>query len=190
MLDKVKSRLMQRYGPKHSSGTFERKVAPPAVETTEVHTFREEVQPVVLREDNEVEVRTTIQPVLEDQQKDAEVIEDVEPLRYVEVQQEPEDEDRAIEEANRDALEALGRHEVEELQPQIVDMGEITETQSRRHVVEIVQPVIRRRVTKDHLTVRYQPRFERFTRVTIRPAHTAHAVSAGQWRENMKGGDE
>ena len=181
MLDKVKGRLMQRYGPKQSGGTYERKVAAPAIETTEVHTYREEVQPVLLREDNEVEVRTTIQPILEDEQSSSEVIEDVEPLRFLDVQHTPDEEDKAIEESNREAMEALGGHEVEEQDVQVIRLGEVAETHMRRHVVEVIQPVIRRRVAKEHLTVRYQPRYERHSRVTMGVIREAEAITMDQW---------
>ena len=184
VVDKVKRRLMQRFG--EGTDTYERKVAPVAYDTVQHNRYKEQHQEVVVREDEQVEVRTILQPIVEDVFAPGDVIEDTDPLALEEVRFDPEGEDLERQHRAHAAVDALGTHHVVEEPLEVVTRDPVVHTQSRRHVVELVQPVVRRRVVRDHLTVRYRPRFERRTSVAIREVVEAPPVSMADWLRSEK----
>lgn len=159
LVDKVKQRLISKYGSRKD--TFEQHVNAPAVETTEQHQYVKNVQEVIVDEQHEIEVRQVIQPVVDEQVVDADIQERMRVPQYRELSHHFADVDVLKRRTNEDIMTDMGSHTVADDIIEEVSLEPIVQQRVFKHVVETVQPVIRRRIVKPHVVNELIPVFQK-----------------------------
>ncbi len=184
LLTGVKDKLVHKYGTK--SNVLETIQNAPAVESSEVHKYVKNIQEVVVSEQHDVELRHVIQPITEDVLKPTQSHERHRPAVYRESVQQYSQEDLNRSEVNENALTAMGEHTVEEDIVEEVAMEPVVTQRHVKHVIEVVQPVVKRRVVVPHVVNETVPIFEKHVRYNrVNEIHTLPAITYSEWVERQ-----
>ena len=142
--------LTKRFKTKDNS-THERHVKSPAIEETVQHVYQEDIQPVQMREVREVHINHLTQPIFQENQKETQYDEVALPLDFKEV----------LHENTGVAAPVLGSYIQMEDKRESSYLEPIEQTVVTKHIVDIVQPIVRKHTSIPHHLTKIVPSFTR-----------------------------
>ncbi len=187
LAEKVLGSVMRRWVSKDK---HEKRVQPPAVEHTVQHVYREQVQPVHVDELRMLELKHVIQPVdLEPEEQPPDYDEQIVPVTFDEVLHKPS---QATQEARKGAEERLGGAGMQQTLDDIREtthLRPIKQVTTTHEVIEVVQPVFRRRTVIPHDVTKVVPSYSRhvhYVLPTDGEVTTLPPVTQTQWLASTK----
>ena len=185
LVDKVKASVLHKFAGEDSK---ERQVKPAAVEHTVQHVIKEQVQPVHVEELRLVEVKHLVQPIEQHEQEEAtEHAPDAEPVTFEEVLHEPTQQTARDRQEAEAALAAIGKHETLPDVRETVQLEPVRTDLVTHHLLEVVQPVIRKHTTVPHNITHISPSFTRHVHVQLHnggKAEVLPVMSQREWQES------
>ena len=183
MFDKLKERLLSKYGSKTDVTQHDRKINPTAVETITQHRYDRRTKRVKALEHHTVLIKPVLQPVEEEVWEAPEVVEKVRPTEYIEVQHPVHAEHSRMQQEHTEILAGMGSHTIlEDIEFEQESEDEVLHERTYEHVVEEITPIIRRKVVKRHEIRDTIPVFERHFHVHISPMVEFKPISMTEWR--------
>lgn len=181
-LDLVKERLIRRFGTRKDS--YEQTENPVAVETVEQHHYQKNLQEVVVQEHHEVELRHVLQPIVEDQIASTQYHEKARAPEYTEIKHEYEDVEIERRQTQEDAMANIGSHVIAEDTFEVINNEPVVQHRVFKHIIEQVQPVVKRKVVVPHVVTEVVPRFEKH--VHFKRVHDVQELKPITWAEWVK----
>ena len=171
VIEKTMQALANRFKTKREN-SYERQIKAPAIEETVQHVYKEQIQPVELKEVREVQIKHSVQPIVQRVQKEAEFAEAVLPLEFTEIKHDIVPSDQPV----------LGSYTVLDDKTDTAYLEPIEKTLVSKHVVEVIQPILRRYTEVPHHFNKIVPSFTRH--VHVEESHDAEElppISEDQW---------
>lgn len=184
-LDSFKDRLIQKFGTRKDS--YERTEHPVAVETLEQHHYQKNVQEVIVQEHHEVELRHVLQPIVEEQVASTQFHDRTRAAEFTEVRHEYDDVDLRKREQQESSLSNIGSHIVAEDTSEIVNLEPVVQQRVFKHVIEEIQPVVRRKVYYPHVVTEVVPRFEKHVHFKgVHDLQELQPMTMSEWRQRSQ----
>jgi hypothetical protein len=158
-LDVFKDRLIQKFGTRKDS--YERSENAVAVETIEQHHYQKNLQEVVVQEHHEVELRHVLQPIVEEEVAPTQYHNKSRAPEFSEIKHEYDEVELERRQTQEGALSNIGSHVVAEDTSETVTLEPVVQQRVFKHVIEQVQPVLKRKVYYPHVVTEVVPRFEK-----------------------------
>ena len=182
-LSNIRERVIKKYGT--PTNTTENIVNAPAIETTEQHRYTKNLQEVIVREDHDVQIRHIVQPITDEVVRPHQNHHRHRPAQFREVMHAYADEDVRQTEVNEQQMTEIGQHTVLDDVVEEVSAEPVVSDRQISHTVEVVQPVIQRRVLIPHVIHETIPVFEKHVRYSkVGGVHTLPPITFSEWMEH------
>ena len=179
-LEELKRRLKDRFEKREVN--LDPQILPAAVDQSIQHHYEHFEQPVIVREVHNIKIKQIIQPIEEDEEVESELHEIVRAAVYREELHDMNSEQKNIRDLNREKMD-LARHHVM-ADTHIETMLEpVVEEKIFSHVLEEIQPVIKKKKKYRHVSREFVPMFEKHMHVcNVENLITAPAIHKDDWR--------